>query len=223
MPSLGWLIGYASTAPWSIPAGLVFGSSVALLFVALSDSKRDAVIHITRESLPDQAVRSLAKTDPVPKPEEALKERIFTQASVDYLTGLYIGHTEIQGDLRAEPHIGKWIRMDITVFSVSAGLGSISISGEADGRPPSQEIWQTPSFRVLARFAPSFKERLIHLRDGDRLRIVGQISSISLTLIQLGECEIDGLPAAIPVSSAIVPAQPSEQSRTASKRTKKRP
>jgi len=105
--------------------------------------------------------------------------RIIVPPSVtpEYLMGLFIGHTGVQGKKLLEPYIGKWIK-------VSGPLSNV--------RPTSPGILALVSIgnkHVFMHFGDQWRERLSVLRLEDKITALCEIREAELFELSLDKCE----------------------------------
>ena len=116
--------------------------------------------------------------------------RTFSDVGPEEILELFKGRTEIQGEMLARPHIGKWLR----------------VSGKLDSVDPWDNLTKSSTvtlkdFQVstggLLLFGFSDQEtvesRLAILGVGTAVTIVGKIDSVSSNFIGLEDCELESV------------------------------
>ena len=108
-------------------------------------------------------------------------ERIFVDASPEYLMGFYNEHTSAQVDRLTTPYIGKWMRVTGIVLDVDSEPGRTIIRlGGKSIRP-----------MVTALFTEQkWIERVETLRQNQPITVIGQISRIGRISLWLEQCEV---------------------------------
>lgn len=110
-------------------------------------------------------------------------ERIFVDATPEYLMGLFEGHTDIQGQRLATAYIGKWLR-------VSGKLHDILSS-----RPTSALVTFEHKPHKLTDLYMYFDgtnsvERISTIRPGTAIAVIGKINRINRITVELQNCEL---------------------------------
>lgn len=107
-------------------------------------------------------------------------KRKVLDVTTEYLTGLYTGHTDIQGARLVQPYLGKWLKVTGEVANVSPwrrGYASVDLEGRLD-----LGLYFTDKDYV--------DDRLAVLRIGEPVSIVGEIEKITRTSVWLDNCEL---------------------------------
>jgi hypothetical protein len=111
--------------------------------------------------------------------------RVFVAAevTVDYLTGLYDGRTQVQGDRLADPYIGKWMEISGSI-EIMTGLGAkattITLSPYTVGHR---------GISVWMMFLTD-RDRLETIPLGGELTALGRIEKVTQDEIKLLECQL---------------------------------
>jgi hypothetical protein len=125
---------------------------------------------------------------PAPLPPSVAKDkpkdaRVFLSPNIDhkYLMDMFEGRTSIQASSMAASFLGKWM-------SLSGELSEILYS-----RPggQAQVTFKRPGLTdIYMYFDNEWVDRLLVLKHGDVLHIIGQLREISRGHIQLDHCEL---------------------------------
>lgn len=126
-----------------------------------------------------QALSSLRMALP-PSPGNTGRELIFVNETPSFLTQLSAGHTSIQAGKLLEPYLGKWIKVpSVTIRNIKETRPSehLVFGNSKDGT--SLALW----------FGAKWAERIVILRGGSEIAIIGKITSAEQDLC-LESCEI---------------------------------
>lgn len=127
-------------------------------------------------------VSTSASKSPEPAHHILADGRIIVNATAEYITGFFRQHTAIQAQLLLAPYIDKWMKVSGVVGEVSEHSSLISLSFSYDKHPDSMP---------LMYFQYEWKDRLIILRRGDHVTVLGQITALSdQWYVKLSNCEL---------------------------------
>ena len=119
-------------------------------------------------------------TAPSPSSEVGQEERVFTERTAGELLASVIDLTEIQIERFAEPHIGKWIRVQSDVQDMSQDNSFLYV-----------RLGVRLGLTILLQFEKGiWAARLETMSRGDTLAACGKIWKIGLLGIVLTDCEI---------------------------------
>jgi hypothetical protein len=111
---------------------------------------------------------------------EAHQGMIFVDEAPSFLTQLCKGHTSIQAKKLAVPYMGKWMRLsNVSISDIEEyGSGHRIAGSSADG------------VLVPMYFEEPWSERILILRRGSKIAIIGKIAWIDEGYVRLDECQI---------------------------------
>ena len=138
--------------------------------------------HNQKKAHTPQPAASSAKSEPQ-APTTLPGGRILLSVGVEYLTGLYKGHTDLQADKLMEPFIGKWIKYSGRMENISQDHGSrptTTITFEHSSRP----------FVAATFMSDEWLERLSILQRGAQITILGQVWSVERYWVFLSNSEL---------------------------------
>jgi hypothetical protein len=121
--------------------------------------------------------------------------RIFVTASLFDIANLYSGRTTYQGDQPFESFKGKWMRASVFVNNVSQTRRSISLSClVGDPLKPLKDLETEGERRkaltqVNCYFDSDWEAHTAHLKRGDRIDVIGEISEGGRPGVHLQNCE----------------------------------
>jgi hypothetical protein len=130
----------------------------------------------TLRKVPEAAARRVELASS-PKRPIVTREKTTVNVSAEYLSGLYYGYKQSHAERLLKPYLGKWI----TVSGVIEDFGERALSQvRLSFKTPNPSMW----------FDEEWQDRLSTFKPGDRITVIGQISSVMVTYVQLNHCEI---------------------------------
>ena len=109
-------------------------------------------------------------------------QRVIVNRTLPELHGFYRGRTDAEGDRLIQPYIGKWIRVSGKVSNVTPSSGAPAFT------------YVTLAGRSLIpdslTFGPIWKDKILVMRQGDRIAAICRIGQPMDYLIALDDCEL---------------------------------
>jgi len=131
----------------------------------------------------EEPARESARLVKIPEAVEPAVEKIFLSESVSDLIKQYSQRTALQSDgIFKSVYYGKWMLLELSIYEMTLVNKCIALACCED------RDLQGPF--VMAFFDEQWKNRLSHLPKGTRLKICGQLKSVSGTGIRLEKCEL---------------------------------
>ena len=122
-------------------------------------------------------------------------ERVMVDVTPEFLTGLYKGHTTVQGDKLAADYMGKWMNVSGPLDDVFplAYTGTFEWYKEVEWT--FQVTFGNRGFAydlstVFARFNKDWFDRIQLIQPGNNIFVVGQIVDIDGIHVDLWNCEL---------------------------------
>lgn len=121
----------------------------------------------------------------VSTPDTKKIERIFLPPDVDYryLADLYREHTSIQADQLAARYIGKWMRLTVVIDNVAH-------YGGGDYYSIISFLNERPTIVGEMEFDANWGDRVAILRRGSTVTVIGILSRVSSSGLNLKNCEL---------------------------------
>jgi len=120
------------------------------------------------------SLSSLPSTQPVP---------IFVNEEPSFLTKFFNGHTSIQATMLLKPYIGKWMRLSEVAVRDISNSGVFNPQPRVSGQSKDGTL-------VFMGFEEAWHERILILRAGSVIEIIGQITHIDSSGMAFDKCEI---------------------------------
>jgi hypothetical protein len=126
----------------------------------------------------------IVPTAPIQQGPEAA--RIFLPPDISFkkLTGLYQSHTKIQADQLAQPYLGRWLTVNVTISDLQKGTyppGTYLVLATL-GTRASDDV-------LMLTFEEKSKDQVLMLTRGSSKKISGLLSSITANWVGLTSCE----------------------------------
>jgi hypothetical protein len=134
---------------------------------------------IVKSSTTTAAESSIQKTNR--KTTGSATTRHIVDVKPEYLLSLYNEHTTAQGDLLAQPYLGKWIKYSGATTNVHKhpdGDGGTLVGRIADYN------------QLYMDFSKEWIDRIIVLRRGQNVSVIGQVTRITSSQVELQNCEL---------------------------------
>lgn len=115
-------------------------------------------------------------------------ERVFVPngTALEDMTGLYKGHTDLQGEKLTHVYLGKWVRVDGTLRNLYGSLGgTYAVHLSRSGREGS-----APDGVPRLEFNPEWADRLATIPVGGKISVVGKIRKIESHCVWIDDCEL---------------------------------
>jgi hypothetical protein len=130
---------------------------------------------------------------PAKSPEQAApNERDFVRDNItaEYLMSIFNepGRTTVQGNTLVEPYIGKWMKVSGVMRDVRKNEFFSQMTFERNPRLERTDWLYYTDLYML--FRGNWIQRVVILRPGDRLTVIGQIERVSSIDLQLNNCEL---------------------------------
>jgi hypothetical protein len=159
---------------WYFPAIICVLSFLGIFFL---DKRKE---HKNIDGSPPIPADTKTTTSLILEPND--KDRIIIHDSPEYLMSLFnTDHTSIRAIKLIEPYIGKWMRVSGRLRDVREGANHVTVTFES---PPDKITF------LFMYFQKSDRDRLSILRRGSQLVVIGQISRINRTDVDLENCEL---------------------------------
>jgi hypothetical protein len=174
----------------------IIGVSIGLALIIIGD-RQNAADHSAKVNAVVEAAKKVvdvitATTPPIVKPEE----RIFAppELTPERLLSFYQDNTAIQAAERTKHYIGQWMTITGTLRNVSAppGRSFAQVTFEKNYTPPLTWFDYTDTYCL---FREPHIDRLKILKRGDKISVIGRISTIDPVSLNLDNCEFKYPPA----------------------------
>lgn len=106
-------------------------------------------------------------------------QRIFIDASPEFLLNLYKDKTSLQGDALAANYLGKWISVTGEVADISEIMGHYIIV-----------ILFVNRKMVSATFLTEFRDHISHITQGAKITVRGELHAIDTISVKIRQCEL---------------------------------
>lgn len=116
----------------------------------------------------------------------SLGERIIVNVTPDYLSNIFKEHVDIQAINLIKTFIGKWMKVNGTIFNIGAPFRLANGSEICSVSFESKSLTQTS---VIMYFNKEWIDRLSVLKLGDKLTVLGQIEKVDRYTLTLENCE----------------------------------
>jgi hypothetical protein len=184
--------GRPSIGTFFLPSGLADGLWIVgiamIVFVVVTREMQESP-YITRQEI-------ARATDATP----VIEARIFAERTAEELMNFFAGHTTVDANKLLEVYMGKWLQVSGVFDDVTAHHLGLTVYIELPNHSS-----------VFMQFEPEWHDRLLMLKRGSIITVVGKIHRVSWTNLALRECELIRLPGdqeATMLGPSIQPASP---------------